>query len=68
MWLLLTIFIILLTIILRKLNEDYYILSLCKRIKTIDGSSLKDKVFIMPSKTIFGNNFDLLSMTPGAEQ
>ncbi|KAM7353952.1 putative cytochrome P450 4ac1 [Cochliomyia hominivorax] len=47
-----------------KLNEDYFILSLCKRIKTVDGSALGDKVHIVGGKTIFGNNFDLLNMTP----
>lgn len=63
MWfLLLTIFIIILTIILRKLNEDYYILSLCKRVKAI---SSKDKVLNIPGNTIFGNSFDMLNLTPG---
>ncbi|XP_065357390.1 probable cytochrome P450 4ac1 [Calliphora vicina] len=66
MWvfLILTVLLIVLISYLLKLNKDYYILSLCKRIKTIDGSPLEDKVVIIPGLTRFGNNFDLLAMTP----
>ncbi|KAM7353951.1 putative cytochrome P450 4ac1 [Cochliomyia hominivorax] len=55
---------IILIILLRKLNENYFLLSLCKRAKTVDGSPLESKVALIPGNTIFGNNFDLLNMTP----
>uniref|UniRef100_A0A6P4E279 Probable cytochrome P450 4ac2 n=1 Tax=Drosophila rhopaloa TaxID=1041015 RepID=A0A6P4E279_DRORH len=44
-------------------NQSYFILSLCKRIRTEDGSPLEDKIYVTPTKTRFGNNFDLLSFT-----
>ncbi|XP_017874726.1 PREDICTED: probable cytochrome P450 4ac1 [Drosophila arizonae] len=50
--------------LLRYINRRYYILSLAKRIKTVDGSPLKGKVVVLPGKTRFGNNFDVLKMTP----
>lgn len=67
MWVFLILAVLLIVLInyLLKLNKDYYILSLCKRIKTVDGSPLEDKVVIIPGLTRFGNNFDLLTMTPG---
>ncbi|KAI8118596.1 putative cytochrome P450 4ac1 [Lucilia cuprina] len=66
MWFFLILCVILLIFIkyLLKLNKDYFILSLCKRIKTIDGKPLEEKVVIIPGLTRFGNNFDLLTMTP----
>ncbi|KAL9923306.1 putative cytochrome P450 4ac1 [Glossina fuscipes fuscipes] len=39
--------------------------TLCKRIKCVDGKPLEEKVCIIPGKTIFGNNFDVLNVTPG---
>ncbi|XP_017032026.1 probable cytochrome P450 4ac2 [Drosophila kikkawai] len=45
-------------------DRQYFILSLCKRIHTVDGSPLESKIFVTPTKTRFGNNFDLLSFTP----
>lgn len=30
----------------------------------MDGSPLESKVFVHPCKTIFGNNLDILQMTP----
>ncbi|XP_017043700.2 probable cytochrome P450 4ac2 [Drosophila ficusphila] len=45
-------------------NKDYYILSLCKRLRTEDGSPLEDRIYITPTKTRYGNNFDLVSFTP----
>lgn len=51
--------------LLRHINKRYYILSLAKRIRTVDGTPLKEKVVILPGKTRFGNNFDVLKMTPG---
>lgn len=51
--------------LLRYINRRYYILSLAKRIKAVDGSLLSGKVVVLPGKTRFGNNFDVLKMTPG---
>ena len=64
MWivvLLLVLAIFLIVNYLKKLNKDYYILAMCKRIKTVDGSKLEDKVHLIPSKTIFGHNLDFLN-------
>ncbi|XP_016976667.1 probable cytochrome P450 4ac2 [Drosophila rhopaloa] len=44
-------------------NQSYFLLSLCKRIRTEDGSPLEDKIYVTQTKTRFGNNFDLLSFT-----
>jgi len=52
-------------LLLRQLNKTYFILSLCKRVRTADGSPLESKVFVVPGKTRFGNNLDLLNLTPG---
>uniref|UniRef100_A0A1A9VZG8 Cytochrome P450 n=1 Tax=Glossina brevipalpis TaxID=37001 RepID=A0A1A9VZG8_9MUSC len=56
---------IILIVLLYKVNDNYFILALCKRIKCVDGEPLEKKVCIIPGKTIFGNNFDVLSVTPG---
>uniref|UniRef100_A0A1B0AEJ6 Uncharacterized protein n=1 Tax=Glossina pallidipes TaxID=7398 RepID=A0A1B0AEJ6_GLOPL len=56
---------IILILLLCKVNENYFILALCKRIKCVDGKPLKEKVCVIPGKTIFGNNFDVLNVTPG---
>lgn len=48
-----------------KLNKDYSLLGLCKRIKTVDGSPLENVVPVAPGKTIFGNNFDMLPFSTG---
>ncbi|KAM7351027.1 putative cytochrome P450 4ac1 [Cochliomyia hominivorax] len=67
MWLLILVILLLIflaAIFFRKLNKVYFILSLCKRLKTMDGGPIEEKVFVVPGKTIFGNNFDLLIMTP----
>ncbi|XP_037707979.1 probable cytochrome P450 4ac2 isoform X2 [Drosophila subpulchrella] len=45
------------------LNHTYFILSLCKRLRTEDGSPLEKKIYVTPTKTRFGNNFDLLNFT-----
>jgi len=50
---------------LKQINKTYYILSLTKRVRTQDGSPLESKVVVIPGKTRFGNNFDLLKLTPG---
>ncbi|XP_032595046.1 probable cytochrome P450 4ac1 isoform X2 [Drosophila grimshawi] len=50
--------------LLKCLNRKYFILSLVKRVQTQDGSPLDSKVFVIPGKTRFGSNFDLLKMTP----
>ncbi|XP_041674352.1 LOW QUALITY PROTEIN: probable cytochrome P450 4ac2 [Drosophila eugracilis] len=47
-----------------QLNQNYFILSLCKRIRTENGSPLEDKIYVTPTKTRFGNNFDLVNFTP----
>ncbi|KAH8245805.1 hypothetical protein KR038_011129 [Drosophila bunnanda] len=47
-------------------DRHYFILCLCKRIQTVDGSPLESKIFVTPTKTRFGNNFDLLSFTPAS--
>lgn len=51
-------------ILLRRINRKYFILSLTRRVQTQDGSPLGTKVFVQPGKTMFGNNLDLLLMTP----
>uniref|UniRef100_A0A1A9WW89 Cytochrome P450 n=1 Tax=Glossina brevipalpis TaxID=37001 RepID=A0A1A9WW89_9MUSC len=58
------VFLIVLIFLLFKVNKTYFILALCKRIKCVDGRPLEEKVCIIPGKTIFGNNLDILSMTP----
>lgn len=50
--------------LVRRINRKYYILSLSRRVQTVDGSPLESKVFVHPCKTIFGNNLDILQMTP----
>uniref|UniRef100_A0A1B0ASE1 Cytochrome P450 n=1 Tax=Glossina palpalis gambiensis TaxID=67801 RepID=A0A1B0ASE1_9MUSC len=55
---------IILILLLRKVNENYFILALCERIKCMDGTPLEEKVCIIPGKTIFGNNFDAVNVTP----
>ncbi|XP_067623453.1 probable cytochrome P450 4ac1 [Eurosta solidaginis] len=57
-------FILALGLYLKRLNQDYYVLAFCRRLKTADGSKLSDKVYTVPGKTIFGNNFDVLGSTP----
>ncbi|XP_055388171.1 uncharacterized protein LOC129616537 [Condylostylus longicornis] len=54
-----TIFLIILIIILKKLNKNYNLLAGCRRIKNVDGTPLYG---VIPSLTIFGNNFDLISL------
>ncbi|XP_011190025.2 probable cytochrome P450 4ac1 [Zeugodacus cucurbitae] len=49
---------------LKKLSKEYYLLAACKRMKTVDGSKVSDKVYIVPGRTIFGNNFDILHSNP----
>lgn len=51
-------------LLLKHINRKYFILSLVKRIHTQDGSPLESKVSVLPGKTRFGNNFDILGMTP----
>lgn len=51
--------------LLKKINETYFILSLTPRVRTEDGSPLESKVVVMPGKTRFGNNLDILNFTPG---
>lgn len=51
-------------ILLRRINRKYFILSLTRRVQTLDGSPLGSKVFVQPGKTVFGNNLDLRLMTP----
>ncbi|XP_064548645.1 probable cytochrome P450 4ac1 [Drosophila montana] len=51
-------------LLLKHINRKYFILSLVKRIHTQDGSPLESKVSVLPGKTRFGNNFDILRMTP----
>ncbi|KAH8412208.1 hypothetical protein KR009_000430 [Drosophila setifemur] len=47
-------------------NQKFFILSFCKRVRTVDGSPLESKIYITPTRTRFGNNFDLLSFTPAS--
>ncbi|BFF95801.1 probable cytochrome P450 4ac1 [Drosophila madeirensis] len=51
-------------VLLRRVNRRYFVLSLCKRFQTEDGSPLESKIAVMPGRTRFGNNFDLLNFTP----
>ncbi|KAH8412205.1 hypothetical protein KR009_000429 [Drosophila setifemur] len=53
-------------LLLKKLNKTYFILSLSKRVRTEDGSPLDSKVALMPGKTRFGNNLDILNFTPSS--
>eukprot|EP00099_Drosophila_melanogaster_P017938 NP_608916.1 Cyp4ac1 [Drosophila melanogaster] len=55
-----------LTLLLKHINKTYFILSLTKRVRTEDGSPLESKVAIMPGKTRFGNNLDILNFTPAS--
>ncbi|KAH8335231.1 hypothetical protein KR067_004776 [Drosophila pandora] len=57
---------VVLWLLLKKLNESYFILSLSRRVRTEDGSPLESKVAVMPGKTIFGNNLDILNFTPAS--
>ncbi|XP_037946634.1 cytochrome P450 4p1-like [Teleopsis dalmanni] len=45
------------TILLRRLNKDYVIPIICKRVKTIDGSPLEDSVAVDLGSSIFGSTF-----------
>ncbi|XP_036328213.1 probable cytochrome P450 4ac1 [Rhagoletis pomonella] len=58
------IFILSSSLYLRKLSKDYYLWAPCKRLKTLDGSRLADKVYIVPGRTVFGNNFDIVGSSP----
>jgi len=51
-------------LLLKQINKTYFILSLTKRVRTQDGSPLESKVAVMPGKTRFGNNLDILNFTP----
>ncbi|XP_073826736.1 probable cytochrome P450 4ac1 [Musca autumnalis] len=45
--------------------RKYFVLCLCKRISTEDGSKLSDKVHVVRGVVpAFGNNFDLLKLSP----
>ncbi|XP_054742684.1 probable cytochrome P450 4ac1 [Anastrepha obliqua] len=50
---------------LKNLIKDYYLRGPHKHFKTVDGTKLTDKVYIVPGRTIFGNNLDMLGL--GAE-
>ncbi|XP_016976663.2 probable cytochrome P450 4ac1 isoform X1 [Drosophila rhopaloa] len=52
--------------LLNALNKKYFVLSLCKRVQTEDGSPLETKVVVIPGQTWFGNNLDLLNFTPAS--
>uniref|UniRef100_A0A1A9VMJ7 ABC transmembrane type-2 domain-containing protein n=1 Tax=Glossina austeni TaxID=7395 RepID=A0A1A9VMJ7_GLOAU len=64
MFLFFIILLIISIVLFRKVNENYFTLALCKRIKCVDGKPLEEKVCVIPGKTIFGNNFDVLNVTP----
>ncbi|KAH8404761.1 hypothetical protein KR222_000529 [Zaprionus bogoriensis] len=53
-----------LCVLIRRINRTFFILSLTKRIQTLDGSPLESKVYVQPGKSVFGNNLDILQMTP----
>nr|ADC44464.3 cytochrome P450 family 4 [Bactrocera dorsalis] len=53
-----------LTLYLKRLSKEYYLLAFCKLLKTVDGSKVTDKVYVVPGRTIFGNNFDILNSNP----
>lgn len=55
--------IIILSLWLTRLNRDYALSSFTRKIKTIDGSRLEDKVSVVGG--FWGSNFDLLSMSLG---
>uniref|UniRef100_A0A1I8QDL1 Cytochrome P450 n=1 Tax=Stomoxys calcitrans TaxID=35570 RepID=A0A1I8QDL1_STOCA len=64
MWLAVLAFVVALALLLYKLNDTYYVLCICKRVKTEDGSPLGNKVYELPGTTIFGNTFDFKDLTP----
>ncbi|XP_075153109.1 putative cytochrome P450 4ac1 isoform X1 [Haematobia irritans] len=65
MWFIPVIIVIAVIVCLLKLNESYYVLCLCKRVRTKDGSKLEEKITVIPGALPqFGNNFDLLKLTP----
>ncbi|XP_013099020.2 probable cytochrome P450 4ac1 [Stomoxys calcitrans] len=67
MFILFAIVAVLVIVIALKLNETYFILCLCKRVRTKDGSKLEDKITVVPGIVPqFGNNFDLLESSPKA--
>lgn len=60
-----SIFTFIIALYLKRLSKDYYLWAPCKRLKTVDGSRLSEKVYVVPGTTVFGNNFDILGSTPG---
>lgn len=60
-----SIFLLGLVLYLKRLSEEYNLRAFCKHLKTVDGSKVSDKVYIVPGRTIFGNNFDILNSNPG---
>lgn len=50
-------------IFIYRLNKDYSLLAMCKRIKRIDGGDLNELYPVIPGKTIFGNNFDIIQLS-----
>ncbi|KAH8300305.1 hypothetical protein KR044_012638 [Drosophila immigrans] len=63
MWIFILILIGLLGIYAFRLRKDYVLLSLCRRVKTVDGGPLEKTVAIGKGTTIFGNTFDTFGMT-----
>ncbi|XP_069963685.1 probable cytochrome P450 4ac1 [Bactrocera oleae] len=59
-----SIFLLGLIFYLKRLSKEYYLLACCRQLKTVDGSKISDKVYIVPGRTIFGNNFDILNSNP----
>ncbi|XP_004536188.1 probable cytochrome P450 4ac1 [Ceratitis capitata] len=59
-----SIFTFIIALYLKRLSKDYYLWAPCKRLKTVDGSRLSEKVYVVPGTTVFGNNFDILGSTP----
>lgn len=60
MWFWIIASIVFFALLLIHLNRKYYILSLCKRVQTVDGTELSKKICIIPGTSIFGNNLDVL--------
>ena len=65
MFILILLILILFILICKILNKKFYILAGCKRVLTVDGRKLENCIGISEGSTIFGNNFDLINLSPG---
>uniref|UniRef100_A0A1I8Q1G9 Cytochrome P450 n=1 Tax=Stomoxys calcitrans TaxID=35570 RepID=A0A1I8Q1G9_STOCA len=65
MWALLVLMIVIFSLRLYKFNKQYFVLCLCKRVRTEDDGKLEDKICVVPGvMPKLGNNIDLLNFGP----